>query len=180
MIASFIPYSGVLNTAPLLLTGEDISAKEECCLLGNLNAFAFDFVTRQKVGHIHLNFFIVEQLPVFTPDFYAEKCPWDKKQTLEQWISERVLKLACTSNDMLPLAKAAEFKEGVHKWKDDERAELTAELDAAYFLLYGIEREDVEYILSTFSGAQPESEGLLKVGWPSERILRHYDELKGK
>jgi hypothetical protein len=27
-----------------------------------------------------------------------------------------------------------------------------AELDAAYFLLYGTERNDVEYILTTFAG----------------------------
>ena len=180
MISSYIPYSGVLNTAPLLLTGEGISAREECCLLGNLNAFPFDFVTRQKVGHIHLNFFIVEQLPVFPPDFYAGKCPWDKKQTLEKWVSERVLKLTCTSNDMRPLAEAAGFKEGVHKWKEDDRAELMAELDAAYFLLYGLNREDVEYILSTFSGARAEDESIFRGGRPFERILRHYDELHGK
>ena len=115
--------------------------------------------------------------PIRTPDVYSEKCPWDKKQTLEKWISERVLKLTCTSNDMRPLAKAAEFKEGVHKWKEDERSELMTELDAAYFLLYGIKREDVEYILSTFSGTQAEEKSIFKSGWPFERILRHYDEL---
>ena len=40
----------------------------------------------------------------------------------------------------------------VHKWSAAERAELTAELDAAFFLLYGIDREDVQYILGTFRG----------------------------
>jgi hypothetical protein len=114
------------------------------------------------------------------PDAYGEKCAWDKKQTLEKWISERVLKLSCTSNDMRPLAEAARFTEGLHKWKDDERAELMAELDAAYFLLYGIEREDMEYILSTFSGAQAEDESIFSAGSPFERILRHYDKLRGK
>ena len=29
-----------------------------------------------------------------------------------------------------------------------------AELDAAYFHLYGIDRDDAEYILSTFKGIQ--------------------------
>jgi hypothetical protein len=178
MIAAFIPFVGVLNSAPLMLVGKKISEKRQTCLLANLNSFAMDFVARQKVGGVHLNFFIVEQLPVFVPDFYSEKCAWDKKQTLEKWISERVLKLTCTSNDMRPLAKAAEFKEGVHKWKEDERSELMAELDAAYFLLYGIKREDVEYILSTFSGTQAEEKSIFKSGWPFERILRHYDILK--
>lgn len=54
------------------------------------------------------------------------------------------------------------------------------QLDAAYFLLYGIEREDVEYILSTFSGACEEGESIIRAGSPSERILRHYDELIGR
>ncbi|MCG3129554.1 MAG: hypothetical protein FLDDKLPJ_00287 [Phycisphaerae bacterium] len=39
----------------------------------------------------------------------------------------------------------------MHIWREQERVELRAELDAAYFHLYGIERDDVEYILSTFT-----------------------------
>ena len=67
--------------------------RRECCLLANLNSFAYDYVARQKVGSVHLNFFIVEQLPTLPPDTYADKCPWAKRETLEHWISERVLKL---------------------------------------------------------------------------------------
>ena len=80
-----------------------------------------------------------------------------EKETLEQWISERVLRLTCTAEDMIPLAKACDFKgsrgDGVHIWKEAERAEIRAEFDAAYFRLYGIDREDAEYILSTFSNS---------------------------
>ena len=144
------------------------------CLLANLNAFVLDYVVRQKIGGVTLNFFIVEQLPVFPPDFYFEKCPWDKKQTLEKWISDRVLKLTCTSNDMLPLAEAAGFKEKVHKWKPSERDELTAELNAAYFVLYGLKRDDVEYILSTFQGLQKELP--LLGNTTTTRILQYYDK----
>ncbi|MDO8302245.1 MAG: hypothetical protein Q7T18_03295 [Sedimentisphaerales bacterium] len=66
----------------------------------------------------------------------------------------------------------------MHKWKEDDRAELMAELDAAYFVLYGIDRDDVEYILATFSGAGAEDAGSFKSGSPSERILRYYDQLQ--
>ncbi|MBN1547170.1 MAG: N-6 DNA methylase, partial [Syntrophaceae bacterium] len=104
MIAAFIPKSAVLNSAPLLLFDVPISYGLQSCLLANLNAICFDFVARQKVGGLHLNFFIVEQFPVFSPDFYSQRCPWSKRQTLEKWISDRVLKLTCTSNDMIPLA----------------------------------------------------------------------------
>ncbi len=136
-----------------------------------------DFVARQKVGGVHLNYFIVEQLPMFPPDFYKQKCPWNKKQTLEKWISDRVLKLTCTSNDMIPLAEAAGFKPTVHKWDNAERLDLMAELDAAYFLLYGIERNDVEYILTTFAGLRDESTDLLAGPTTTSQILDHYDRL---
>ena len=66
-----------------------------------------------------------------------------------------MLKLTCTADDMIPLAKACDFKgsrgDGVHLWKESERAELRAELDAAYFHLYNIPRPDAKYILSTFT-----------------------------
>ena len=132
-----------------------------CRLLGNLNSFVYDFVMRQKISNVHLNFFIVEQVPTLPPDAYDKRCPWDRRTTLETWISQRVLKLTCTAEDMLPLADACGFTGGsfqaeyggrLNKWDEAERAELMAELDAAFFHLYGIARDDVEYILSTFKG----------------------------
>jgi hypothetical protein len=104
------------------------------------------------------------------PDAYEDKCPWDKKQTLEQWTSGRVLRLTCTSNDMLPLAQAADFKPGIVKWKEAERDQLRAELDAAYFRLYGIDDDDIEYILGTFQGVRDEDEPHDGVGPTRKRI----------
>lgn len=154
MIAAFLPRVAVVNSAPLILLGEGIEPRCEACLLGNLGAFVFDFVTRQKVGALHLNFFIVEQLPTLSPDTYADKCPWSKRETLQRWISERVLKLSCTADDMIPLAKACDFDgsegNGVHKWREAERIHLRAELDAAFAHLYGVSEEDYAYMLSTF------------------------------
>jgi hypothetical protein len=187
MIASFIPRSAVTNKFVLLLT--DIEPRRRTCLLADFNSFVFDYATRQKIGGITLNFFIVEQLPTLPPDTYADKCPWSKKETLEHWISERVLKLSCTADDMIPLAQACDFKgsrgDGVHIWKDAERAEIRAELDAAYFHLYAVPRDDVEYMLSTFSntGFVPENErGSQQVLWrrhsTGEMILEAFDRLQ--
>jgi len=136
-----------------------------------------DFVARQKVGGVHLNFFIVEQLPIFPPDFYQEKCPWNPRQSLEKWISDRVLKLSCTANDMIPLAEAAGMTPPVRKWKSAERLNLMAELDAAYFLLYGLTADDVRYILSTFSSTGHDANEIFSTGSTAERILKFYDDL---
>ena len=188
MVGCLVPYAAYSNKLPLLINEADVEWRRFCCLMGNLNGYAYDFVVRQKVGGANLNFFIVEQLPTLPPDIYSDKCPWFKKQTLEHWISERVLKLSCTAEDMIPLAKACGFKgsrgDGVHLWKDAERAEIRAELDAAYFHLYSIPRDDVQYILSTFSntGLIPENERASQQSlWgrdsTGERVLEAFDRL---
>lgn len=183
MIAAAIPWSAATNHFVLTLTKQN--ALRECCLLANLNSMAYDFIARQKIGGITLNFFIVEQLPTLPPDAYDERCPWDRKQTLEEWIAPRVLKLSCTANDMKPLAEACGMKPTVHKWKSDERDLLLAELDAAYFILYGLDREDMIYMLTAFQGTraknmpdlfQPDADKVLsKAG---QRIVEAYDALR--
>jgi hypothetical protein len=158
----------------------DLPPRVQSCLLANLNAYVLDYVAKRKIPNVNLNFFVIEQLPILPPDAYYKCCPWDKKATLEKWISDRVLKLTCTSNDMIPFAEAAGFKPKVHKWDPAERLDLMAELDAAYFLLYGIEHNDVEYILSTFQGLQKESPDLLAGSTTTAHILEFYDNLKSQ
>jgi hypothetical protein len=186
MISAFVPRAAITNKFVVMLT--DAEPRRQACLLGNFNSFVFDYVTRQKIGAITLNFFIVEQLPTLPPDTYSDQCKWSKKETLEHWISERVLKLSCTAEDMLPLAKACDFKgsrgDGVHIWKEQERTTLRAELDAAFFHLYGIERDDAEYMLSTFTGTgfiKPDDREDADAAWErgsiGEAILDAYDAL---
>ena len=121
---------------------------------------------------------LVEQLPTLLPDAYDERCPWAKSKKLQDWIADRVLKLTCTADDMRPLAEAAGFKEGVHKWKEDERAQLRAELDAAYFRLYGIARDDTSYILTTFQGIAKEDGAHGGEGPTRRLVMEAYDELQ--
>lgn len=186
MIGACAPSAGFTNH--FILIDSMMTPSVQLCLLANLNAFIYDFCTRQKIGGVTLNFFIVEQVPVLTPDIYGKVCPWFKKQTLESWISERVLKLTCTAEDMLPLAEACNFTSGsfkkeyggkLNKWDDAERAELMAELDAAYFHLYGIKEEDVSYILSTFNGIHdPQDHLFANHHSVAEQVLAKYREMK--
>jgi hypothetical protein len=186
MIASMIPRTAVGNSAPLMFVEENISPRKYLALLANLNSFALDYIARVKIGNVNLNFFLIEQFPMFTPDAYDKRCPWDGRTTLETWISERVLKLTCTAEDMLPLADACGFTSGsfkaeyggrLNKWDETQRAELMAELDAAFFHLYEIDRDDAEYILSTFKGIHDPLPLLPGGVSQAELILRKYDEL---
>lgn len=184
MIASFVPAVGFTNH--FVLIHSDQSWRIQCCLLANLNSFAYDFVARQKLGAVTLNYFIVEQLPTLPPHRYAERCPWDPKRTLEEWISERVLKLSCTAVDMLPLAETCDFTGGdaeggrLNHWKSQERADLLAELDAAYLHLYGLDRDEAEYLLSTFKIAGKSDPGLPGTRSVGESILDVFDHLAMK
>ncbi len=185
MISGFAPNVGFINTLPIILFPTAITLRRRTCLQANLGSFVFDYIARNKLQGRHMNFYILEQLPALSPDAYDKACPWSKKKTtLERWISERVLKLTCTAEDMLPLAEACEFKSGsfkeeyggrLNKWDEAERAQLMAELDAAYFHLYGISRDDAEYILSTFTGIDKRNPLFDEPESTAEHILNIYD-----
>ena len=49
------------------------------------------------------------------------------------------------------------------RWADERRALLRAELDAAYFHLYGIDRDDAEYIMETFPIVKRHDEGTRRI-----------------
>jgi len=187
MIAAYGSLAGYTNHFVLARCETEVTL--QMCLLASLNSHAYDFCTRQKIGGVTLNFFIVEQIPTLPPDTYAKACPWDRDTTLETWISERVLKLTCTAEDMLPLAEACDFTSGsfqkeyggrLNKWDEAERAQLMAELDAAYFILYGIDRDDAEYILSTFKGIHEPTPLVPEGRSTAEHVLAVFDELTNR
>jgi hypothetical protein len=175
MIAAALPRCATINHCVVLLCQRPVD--DQLCLLANLNSLAFDYVARQKVGGVTLNFFIVEQLPTLHPSAYLEPCPWNSRIPLKQWMVDRVLKLTCTSKDILPLAQAARSRATLHRWSDRERAELRAELDAAFFHLYGLSREDVLHVLETFQGFRTEAEPLANNEIGRNRIVSAFDQL---
>lgn len=153
MICTALPKVGVGNTAPLILPDEGTSLAPE--LLANLASLCLDYVTRQKAQSTHLNWYIVEQLPVVPPDLY-ETTKFGKK-TAGELIKATVLELIYTSHDMASFAKALSYFDGAGNllppfvWNEERRLHLTAKLDAIFFHLYGItNRDDVRYIYSTF------------------------------
>ena len=102
MIAVLIPGSGVGNTLPIVST-DGPAAVDAAILLANLNAIPFDYVARQKIQGQHLNWYIVEQLPVVPPDRY-EAVRFGPK-TAGKIVREAVLELTYTAHDMAPFAR---------------------------------------------------------------------------
>jgi len=145
-IPAFLPRAAVGHTFPLMLPF--IAPVLAAALIAVQSSLVLDFVSRRKVGDEHMYVFTWKQLPVPTPS------------TLEAhtgFLTPRVLELVYTAYDMAPLARDLGDGGAPFVWDGERRAQIRAELDAFFFRLYGIERDDVDYIMETF---QTESGGL--------------------
>ncbi|MFF4779619.1 SAM-dependent DNA methyltransferase, partial [Microtetraspora fusca] len=124
--------------------------RDGALLQANLSSFVLDFCARQKISGTSLKYFIFKQLPVLPPSAYEVECPWDGDERLDDWVRARVLELTYTSYAMEPFARDHGDNGPPYRWDEERRFCLRAELDAAYFHLYGVARDDVEYIMDTF------------------------------
>jgi hypothetical protein len=145
MICSMMPRTAVGHKLPLALPTQDADLLCACW-----SSFVFDYVTRQKMTGTSVAFFILKQLPVPRPDEFAAPAPWSGDRVLGAWIRARVLELSYTAYDMTPFAEDLGDDGLPFRWDEDRRAAMRAELDAAYFHMYGIDRDDVDYIMETF------------------------------
>jgi hypothetical protein len=141
-----------------------------------LNSFVFDYVARLKVGGIHLNFFIAYQLPVIPPDRLECKPIWDS--TTEDWWGPRLLELSYTSFDMTPFAEDLGDQGAPFVWDPARRETLRAELDAAFFHLYGVSRVDIDYILDSFPIIRRKDEERWGEYQTKRLILEIYDAMQ--
>ncbi len=148
VIASMVPWAGFGNKLPLLLPIDDeFDAHGAATLLANTNSFVLDYVTRQKIQGTSLNWYIVEQLAVIAQSDYNRRFG---NETAAELVRDHVLRLTFTSDDMFPFARDLGYTGLPFKWDAGERQHLRARLDALYFHLYGLSRDDAGYILDTF------------------------------
>jgi len=92
----------------------------------------------------------MRQLPVLAPAAYATPSPWLSSTILCDWILARVLELTYTAWDLEPFARDVGCSGPPFRWDPARRFLLRAELDAAFFHLYSLSRDDAAYVLDTF------------------------------
>jgi len=171
-----VPCVGAGNSAPAIVLTEKKYAPG---LIANLNAFVLDFLVRQNISGSNLNFFILKQIPVFSPSRYSQQCPWDQARELgSAWIEPRVLELTYTAWDLEGFAVSCGYNGPPYRWDAERRFLLRSELDAAYFHLYKIDREDVDYILEAFPIVRSKDEGQYAEYRTKRVILEIYDEMQ--
>jgi hypothetical protein len=143
MIASLLPLSAVGNSMGMILT----DAHSRVLLNANLNSFALDFTCRQKVQGQNLNWFIVEQLPILLPNAYDREFG---SMTAREIVVREVLRLTYTAHDMESFARDVGNDGPPFVWDEADRRQRRARLDALFFHLYGISKQNADYIISTF------------------------------
>ena len=102
-IFNVVPQCGVGNSMPLIFSSSP--AHLLAAFLGNVSSLVFDYVARQKVAGMNMNFFYVQQFPVLPPTAYS---PADLL-----FIVPRVVELTATAWDVQP------FLDDV--WRDADR-----------------------------------------------------------
>lgn len=159
VIASLLPSVAVGHSEPVVFS----NLRRE--LTAMLSAFAFDWVLRQKLGGVNLTFGYLGQVAAVAPAVVPAS------------IAAHQLELTYTAWDMEPFAGDLGFDGPPFRWDEERRAVLRAELDALFFHLYGIERDDVNYILETFPIVKRKDEAKFGEYRTKRLILEIYDEM---
>lgn len=146
-VASLMPStSGAGDKAPLVFTSRGLIPS--CELLAMMSSLTFDFIARQKVGGSSMGFFMMKQLPFLTPEQI-------QNSGFEKEIVERVSRLCWFNHDLDGWME--ELREECPEeydlpnepviWNEEKRSVWQAELDAIFAHLYGLNTEDLRYIL---------------------------------
>ncbi|MBU9672725.1 hypothetical protein KQ939_05965 [Planococcus sp. CP5-4] len=144
-----------------------ISLKKQLLLVGIFNSFSIDFILRRKVG-AHVSIFYMYQLPM------------PRLEEDDQFFYEIMIRsahLICISSEYDELAKEAGmsgFEEGI---TDPEKRQLLQnQIDAYVAKLYGLSRQELIYILSTFESSKHKAE-MRRIG---QGVIEAFDELTEK
>ena len=123
------------------------------CFAAMLSSLVFDYVARQKVGGSSMALFIMKQQPTLTPDQIPSAMQWQIvkrvaelcyfNHDMDGWASELWEEMSEEQRSELPQLGAQQ------PWiyNPERRAILQAELDAIFAHLYGLNTEDLRYIL---------------------------------
>ncbi|MDJ0012670.1 Eco57I restriction-modification methylase domain-containing protein [Rhodococcus erythropolis] len=152
MLSAALPRSGVGNSYVVF------ASENRRYLLSTFNSMILDYVARQKVAGLNLNFHYVNQFPVPSQPMISEVTPYTEGESFSNWITPRILELTYTAWDMQSFAEDLGDFDAPFVWSIERRFLLRTELDAAFFHLYSTNRDDVNHILDTFTGVRRKDE----------------------
>jgi hypothetical protein len=152
LVATIAPAVGFGHKFLLMMPGQG----SPLCLLSLLNSLVVDYVARQKVGGTSLQLFTMKQLPILDP----ARIPIHVTEFLEEraW---QLVGVGCAMREV-----AASFDRPIVSFNPEERLQARCEIDAMVAYIYGLDREDLRFILDPTD--------LMGADYPSEtfRVLK--------
>ncbi len=163
----------------ILFKDRENQGTEILLLLGQISSFVFDFIARQKLGGVNMTYFIQKQLPILSKEIFNKPNNLSMdKMSLQEWILFRLIELVYTAWDLESFAKCYGFYGPPFRWDEKRRYHLRCELDAIYFYLYEINRDDVDYIMETFPIVKRKDEQKYGNYRTKLTILEIYDKMQ--
>jgi hypothetical protein len=150
--------------------------RSDSSLAALTGSMVVDYAARQKLGGTNFQLYITRQLPLLPLEALRRSAPWSEI-AVSDWIRLRVLELSYTAWDLQSFAIDLGYAGPPFRWDPGRRELLRAELDAAFFHLYGIERDDVDYIMGTFPIVRRKDEAAYGEYRTKRLILERYDAL---
>ncbi|MGW3506571.1 Eco57I restriction-modification methylase domain-containing protein [Streptomyces sp. NPDC000994] len=164
-IATLIPW-GAASYGWIISAGPN--AHHLALLEATLNSFVYDYALRNSFSQPSIPQSTSEQIPAPLPEVLA---------THSSFIQSRVLELTYTNDEMKPLAADLGDTGAPFQWDEARRTCIRTELDALFFLLYEISRDDVDYILDTFPIVRRKDEAKYGTYRTKDLILAEYDRM---
>jgi hypothetical protein len=149
LIAAVINGFGAGHKLPLLGIGPPLRHLGSC-FISCWSSYFTDYLVRQRSENLAMSFYVVKQLPTPPPDSYFSGAPWATNQSLQQWINPRALELTYTCWSLAAFAEDQGDVGPPFRWDVERRTVIKAELNAAFFHIFGVGREDVEHVLDSF------------------------------
>ncbi|MEQ9142909.1 MAG: N-6 DNA methylase [Parvibaculaceae bacterium] len=146
LVGTIIPKTAAGHKAPLMIC--DHSAEERIVLASVLSSLVADYGVRQKTNA--MTFFVMEQAAVLDRASLAETITW-LGHSASDWILPRAFELFYTNNELFALCEELDRVHPPFVWNGERRSAVQAEIDAAMLHLYGLNRDQADWVLDSFT-----------------------------
>lgn len=173
-IAAILPW-GAASYGWIVSSGPTSTELLQLCAM--YNSFIFDYCLRNALSQPSIPQGTSEQIPAISPKEMRTYCAWDSSVDVGSWLNTRSMELVFTTSLLAGFASELGDGGSPFRWDPARRALLRAELDAAFFHLYGVIRKDTDYILDTFPIVKRKDEAKFGEYRTKRLILDVYDRM---
>jgi hypothetical protein len=142
------------------------SALDALFCVASMNSFCYDWTARQRTPGQHFNVTILGQTPASYPT-----------SELRALTFRRALELSYTQEALFAFASECGLVRAPYPWDNEKRELMARELDAVFFLSAKLAREDVAYIMDSFTSRRDYDKSQFGEFRTKRLVLDFYDSM---